>query len=63
MVAQVSGILQVDGNSPPDAPPVVVERHRVEATPVVRNQLQVAPPVVANVFMVALLNTIGFSAG
>ena len=61
MAAQGSGILQADGNLPPDGPPVVVAGQGAGDPPVVRNQLQAAPPVAANVFTRTLLNTLGFS--
>ena len=63
MAEQGSGIIKLDGNSPPYASPVVVEGQGSVDPPVVWNQLQVAPQVAANFFTGTLMNTIGFSIG
>ena len=53
----------MDGNTPPYAPPVVVAWQGAGDPPGDINPLPVASPVVENVFMGKLLNTLVFSSG
>ena len=53
----------MDGNTPPYAPPVVVVWQGAGDPPGDINPLPVASPVVENVFMGKLLNTLVFSSG
>ena len=63
MAEKVSVILPLYGNPLHDAPLVVVSGQGTGDTPLVRNQINVSPPVVENLFTRTLLNTIGFSDG